>query len=212
MDDRLTDLSLRDFVARLATSNPVPGGGSAAALAGALGAALVHMVVELTRGRPSAVGQEDALSEIALGATSAQSELLRLVEVDAAAYEAVVGARRLPRDSDRDREARRVQVEAATRDATRVPLEIARHASTVLELAERLAPIGNPNAISDVSVGARLAATAVRGAADNVLINVPFLPEDEPLRSDAPAEVERLLAALGNREASIAAAVGERMG
>jgi len=211
MDQRLTDLPIRDFVARLATGSPVPGGGSAAALAGALGAALVHMVVELTSGRPAAEGHEDLLADLRLAAATTQSELLRLVEVDAAAYDAVIRGRRLPRDTEREREARRVAIDAATRDATRIPLETARHAATVIDLAERLVPIANRNAISDLAVGAQLAATAVRGATHNVRINVAFLPDDEPLRGSALAEVERLLAELPDREHAVVAAVEERM-
>jgi formiminotetrahydrofolate cyclodeaminase len=212
MDDRLTDLTVRDFVARLATSAPAPGGGSAAALAGAMGAALMHMVVQLTAGRPDAAAHEDTLTELRIAAASAQSELLRLTDADAAAYDAVVRARRLPRDSDRDRAMRRVQIDAATRDATRIPLDTARHAAGILDIAERLVPIGNRNAISDVGVGALLAATAVRGAAHNVLINLPFLPEDDPLRAEAPGAVRALLDTLAPREAAIADAVEERMG
>jgi glutamate formiminotransferase/formiminotetrahydrofolate cyclodeaminase len=212
MDERLTNLSVREFVARLATNSPVPGGGSAAALAGAMAAALMHMVIELTAGRPAAQDHETALADLKLAAAAAQSELLALTETDAAAYEAVVRARRLPRDTDRDREARQVQIHAATRDATRVPLDAARQAARILDIAAALVPIGNRNAISDVGVGALLAAAAVRGAAHNVLINIPFLPDDDPLRTDAPAAVRELLDALPARESAIAAAVEERMG
>jgi glutamate formiminotransferase/formiminotetrahydrofolate cyclodeaminase len=211
MTERLTELTVRDFAAALATRSPVPGGGSAAALAGAMGAALMHMVVELTAGKPAAEAHERTLAELRLAAATEQSELLRLVELDAAAYDAVIRSRRLPRDTDRDREARRIQVEAATRDATRVPLDTARHAFGILAIAERLVPIGNRNAISDVGVGALLAATAVRGAAHNVRINLPFLPEDDPLRREASAAVDDLLAELPERERAVAAAVEERM-
>lgn len=211
MDERLTDLTVREFLARLATNSPVPGGGSAAALAGAMGAALMHMVVELTSGRAAAEPHEELLAELRLEAATAQSELMALAEADAAAYDAVIRARRLPRETERDRENRTVQVDTATREATRVPLETARQAAVILDIAARLVPIGNRNAISDVGVGALLAATAVRGAAHNVLINVPYLPDSEPLRAGAPDEVRRLLAGLPEREAAVTAAVEERM-
>src|SRR5918992_4190366 len=100
MDERLSDLTVRQFVEHLATSDPVPGGGSAAALAGAMGAALVRMVVELSVGRPAAGGHEDALAEIATASTTWQSELLNLAQLDANAYASVVHARRLPRHSE----------------------------------------------------------------------------------------------------------------
>src|SRR3990170_1249130 len=212
MDDRLTDLSVRNLVERLATNDPIPGGGSASALAGAMGAALVQMVVALTVGRPSAAEHGGALMEIAETAVAAQSDLLRLAELDATAYAAVVAARRLPRDTERERQARDVQVAAATREATMAPLETARSAAGVLCLAERLAPIGNRHAISDVGVGALLAATAMRGAALNVRINLPHLPAGEPLRVEAAAVVDEVLAGLDAREAALRRAVEERLG
>lgn len=212
MEDRLSEMSVREFVERLATRAPVPGGGSAAALAGAMGAALVHMVVELTAGRPAAAEHEELLTGLGLEAASAQSDLLRLVEVDAAAYDAVIQARRLPKQTDRERELRQVMIDGATRDATRVPLQAAERAVAVLDLAERLLPIANRHAISDVGVGALLAATAVRGAVQNALINVPSLPADDPLRAEAPVAVERLLDGLGERHDAILSAVRERMG
>jgi len=211
MEERLNGLTVRQLVERLATSDPVPGGGSAAALAGAMGAALVHMVVELTAGRPVAEGSEDALAEIGAAATNWQSELLNLAEVDANAYAAVVAARRLPRESERDRRARDVQIAAAVREATRAPLVTARVSNEVLALTELLAPIGNRNAVSDVGVAALLAVTAVRGAALNVEINLPYLAPDEPLRREAADEIGMLLVGLDDRERAVRRAVAERL-
>lgn len=211
METRLADLSVADLIDRLATHDPIPGGGSAAALTGAMAAALVQMVVELTRGRPAAEGREDELTEIGVAAAGFQSELVRLAEVDAAAYRSVLDARRLPRETERDREARRVQVDAATREAIRAPMATADRASRVLEIAGRLAPIGNRNAISDVGVGAELAAAAIRGALLNVEINLPYLPDDDELRPDAEGLVRELRGGLDRREVEIRAAVAERL-
>jgi len=212
MDDRLTDLPARTLIERLATSDPIPGGGSAAALAGAMGAALVHMVVSLTSGRPAAESHEAALLEIGNAATTAQSDLLRLTELDAVAYAAVVSARRLPRETELERQSRDVQVASAIREATMAPLETARRAADVLTLAERLAPMGNRHAISDVGVGALLAAAAMRGAALNVRINLPYLAADDPLRAEAAAGLDTIFANLDERERSIRQAVEERLG
>ena len=212
MDSRLTDLTVTDLVGRLGSDDPIPGGGSASALAGAMAAALVHMVVELTGGRPAAEEHEAALGEIRLAATSLQSDLLRLSEVDAAAYASVVRARRMPRGDDRERELRRVEVETATREATTAPLEIARRAADVLHLAEELAPIGNRNAVSDVGVAGLLASAALRGAAMNVEINLPFLVEDDPLRDEATDALNELLAGLDDRDRTLRTAVGGRIG
>ena len=211
MDERLPELTVRSLVERLASSDPVPGGGSASALAGAIGAALVHMVIELTQGRPAGEGHEETLAEIRTAAVALRSELLDLAEMDASAYKAVVQARRLPRDSELDRNARDARVGAAIHEATRVPLATARAASEVLELARRLAPIGNRNAVSDVGVAGLLATAAVRGAALNVEINLPYVTGDDVLRQVAGTEIEGLLATLEERDRSVRAAVAERL-
>ncbi len=211
MEKRLSELTVRTFVEHLATSDPVPGGGSAAAMAGAMGAALVHMVVELTMGRPAADGNEDALTRTRSAAVAWQSELINLAELDANAYDAVVRARKLPRETERQRDVRSVHIAASLREATRIPLATARAASEVLDLAEGLAPIGNRNAVSDVGVAALLAVAALRGAALNVQINLPYISDDEPLRAGAEEEIERMLSTLDDRERAIRRAVDERL-
>jgi glutamate formiminotransferase/formiminotetrahydrofolate cyclodeaminase len=169
------------------------------------------MVVALTANRPAAAGNEEILAEIGSGAVAAQSELLRLAELDAAAYDAVIRARRLPKDTERERQSRDAQVHQATREATLAPLETVRRAADVLGLAERLAPIGNRNAVSDVGVGALLAVTAVRGAALNVRINLPYLADDDPLRDDADAQLQALLDRIDERERDVRNAVEARL-
>jgi formiminotetrahydrofolate cyclodeaminase len=209
---RLNDLPAPELIERMATGDPIPGGGSAAALAGAMGAGLLRMVVALTSGRPAAAGDEKELAEIAIGAASCQSELLNLVELDAVAYDGVIRARRLPRATDLERQTRDVQVAAATREATRAPLQTARLAEQVLSLAERLAPIGSRNAISDAGVGALLAAAALRGAVLNVQINLPYLDADDALRTIATDELERLLGGLDERERAVREQVEGHLG
>lgn len=211
MDARLTNLPTRELIERLATSDPIPGGGSASALAGAMAAALVHMVVALTANRPAAAGNEEILDEIGSEAVAAQSELLRLAELDAAAYDAVIRARRLPKDTELERQSRDTQVHQATREATLAPLETVRRAADVLGLAERLAPIGNRNAVSDVGVGALLAVTAMRGAVLNVRINLPYLPNDDPLREEAAGQLHALLDRIDERERDVRHAVEARL-
>ena len=209
---RLNDLPAPELIERMASGDPIPGGGSAAALAGAMGAGLLRMVVALTSGRPAAADDERELTEIAMGAANCQSELLNLVELDAVAYDGVIRARRLPRATDLERETRAVQVAAATREATRAPLQTARLAEQVLSLAERLAPIGSRNAISDAGVGALLAVAALRGAVLNVQINLPYLDADDALRTIAVDELERLLGGLDERERAIREQVEGQLG
>lgn len=209
MDERLTELTVRELVEHLATREPVPGGGSAAAMAGAMGAALVRMVVELTLGRATSESAE-AVGHIGSAAATWQSELLNLADLDANAYGAVAKARRLPRGTELETKTRDVQVAAAMREATRVPLQTIRAASAVLELAAQLAPLGNRHAISDVGVGASLASAAARGAALNVRINLPHLRDDE-LRAEASAMLETLLPELEERERALGELVEARM-
>lgn len=212
MDTRLTELSVADLVGRLATDDPVPGGGSASALAGAMGAALVQMVVQLTAGRSASTDDEPALAEIRREAASLQSELMRLAEADSAAYASVVAARRMPRGTELETESRRVQLDAAIREATRAPMYTATRAGDVLALAERLVPMGSRNAVSDVGVAGHLAAASIRGAALNVEINLPHLGGDEELAGEARRTVDGLLRDLDGREQALATAVNERIG
>jgi formiminotetrahydrofolate cyclodeaminase len=208
----ILEQSVARFTQGLATRDPVPGGGSAAAVVGSIAAALVAMVVELSLGRPELAGHERELRRIGEAAASQRRSLLDLAERDAAAYAAVIAARRLGRATEAERSARGAAIAAATRDATRVPLETAESAAEVLELATQVAPLGNPNAVSDAGVAAHLAAAAVRGALLNVRINLPYLADDDPLRSDASARAEEMSAAAGRLEAAAREAVEARIG
>lgn len=209
---RLDDLTVGAFAERLASRDPAPGGGSAAAIVGALAAALVRMVVELSVGRAEQAADEVALREIGEEAAHTQRELLELAERDAAAFAGVVAARRLPRDTDVERQARAVAVTAGLHDSTQVPLRTAEVASEVLDLAARVAPIGNRHAASDAGVAAHLARAAMLGAALNVRINIVSLADDDPLRSQAGTALERLLVDINVREAAALDAVEARIG
>jgi formiminotetrahydrofolate cyclodeaminase len=207
----IAELTVRDLTARLASRAPVPGGGSASALSGALGAALVEMVCELTVGRPEYEEVDPVARQIGAAASELRASLLTAAEEDAAAYLSVVAARRMPRDNEAERAARKAAVGEASVAATEVPLRIARLAAEVLDLAAGIAPIGNRNAASDAGVAALLAATAMRGASLNVTINLPSLPEGHALRTDAPKRVAELEARVARREGEALAAVRQRM-
>ena len=208
---RLIDLTFDALTERMASSDPVPGGGSAAALAGAMGAALVAMVAALTSGRPEYAEHEATVSVMRADALSRRGLLLELAEQDATAYESVVRARHMPKDSKADRDSRATALRGAMLDAARVPLRTAAVAAEVLELAERIAPIGNRNAVSDAGVAAQLAAAALRGALLNVRINLPYLAADEPLRLSAPGEIRRLETLAAQREGAALQAVDARL-
>jgi formiminotetrahydrofolate cyclodeaminase len=208
---QLTDLSVQAFLERLGSSDPVPGGGSAAALATAMGAALVAMVAELTIGRPAYAEHETTIRHLRFDALDRRTELLSLAQEDATAYDVVVRARHMPKDSEADRAARTSALQEAMREAARIPLRAAVVGSEVLDLAERIAPIGNRNAASDAGVAAQLAAAGLRGALLNVRINLPYLADDDPLRQSAPAEITRLEALATTGEQAAMAAVDKRL-
>jgi len=157
-----------------------------------MGAALVAMVAELTIGRPDAAEHEAQLRELRARALVGRDTLLEFAEADAAAYAAVVAARRLPRESETDREKRATAMRTTIVTAAEVPLRTAQMSAEVLEMARDIAPIGNPNAVSDAGVAAHLAAAAIRGALLNVRINLPYLPADEPLLETASATAAHL--------------------
>jgi formiminotetrahydrofolate cyclodeaminase len=207
----LTDRSFRELTASLASREPIPGGGSAAAMSGAMGAALVSMVAELTTGRADAVEHETQLQEMHDGALASLDTLLDLADEDAAAYSAVVAARRLPKESEADREARARVLRSSMVTAAEVPLRTAQVAADVLDMARRIAMIGNPNAVSDAGVAAQLSAAAIRGALLNVRINLPFLPAGEPLLERAPGEIAVLEEAATEGERAALEVVAGRM-
>lgn len=186
--------SLDDFVAAVASNNPVPGGGSVAAHAGALGAALAHMVAGLTVGRKKYAAVDTRMREIAGTAAALQAQLATLVQRDADAYATVSAAYKLPQDSDEDKAARAVAIERALVGASTTPLETAQLCSDVAALAAECARDGNTNAVSDAGVAALLAEAAAKGAAYNVRINAVSMTDRHValrLVRDADAAVAR---------------------
>ncbi len=157
----------------LAGGAPVPGGGSAAALAGALAGALVAMVARLTIGRKAYAGVQQRVAEILAEADALRAQLRRLVDDDAAAYAKVSAAYRLPKDDPRRARA----ADEALVGAAQTPLAMARGAARLLALAKEIGTIGNRNAQSDARVGEALASAALAGAVENVRVNVASLSE-----------------------------------
>lgn len=197
---KLVDLTVAQFIAELSSRSPSPGGGSASALAGALAAALAAMVAALTLGKASYKDGEDELNEVSRKALSLQTRMMYLVDEDAQAFDALLAARRLPRDSAEAKGKREAAIQRATRKAAEVPLELARRSIEALKLAEVAVRQGNVNAISDGGVAALLGEAAFRGAVYNIRINLSSLT-DEPYKKAVEQELETLeeqMAALKN--------------
>jgi len=165
--------TLDGWLDELAGGAPAPGGGSAAALAGALAGALVAMVARLTIGRKAYAGVQQRVAEILAEADALRAQLRRLVDDDAAAYTKVSAAYRLPKDDPRRTRA----ADEALVGAAQTPLAMARGATRLLALAQEIGTIGNRNARSDAKVGEALARAALAGAVENVRVNVGSLSE-----------------------------------
>jgi formiminotetrahydrofolate cyclodeaminase len=174
----LGSLTIDDFLARLGSSDPTPGGGALAALSGAMSAAMLGMVCNLTIGRPRFADVETEVKALLARCHDLQQRLLQLADADAEAYLAVRDAYRLKRDTDAEREARAAAIEASMHRATEVPVDTARAARVALDLAVIAARITNPVALGDVAVATHLALGAGRGAADQTRMNLATLSDE----------------------------------
>lgn len=175
----LLEMNLRHFVNELSTDSPAPGGGSAAALCGALSAALSSMVSHLTVGRKGYERVQREVKQLAVEAQALMDALLEAVDLDSEAFNKVMEAHRLPKKTEEQAAERDREVEAATREATLVPLGVLDKSIGLLKLAKKVARLGNKNSLSDAGVAGLTAQAAAEGAYYNVRINLPSLQDAE---------------------------------
>ncbi len=161
-----------DFLNELSTNSPAPGGGSVAALAGSLGAALSSMVASLTHEKKDMLNNKPLMDEIGVEAQELKDQLAILVEEDTQAFNKVMEANRLPVSTDEEKSIKKENLENANKYAIQIPLETAQKCLRVIELSELLVINGNPNSVSDVGVAAEVALAGLRGACMNVMINL----------------------------------------
>jgi len=171
-NSRLSSPAFGQFLEALADGSPTPGGGSAAAYAGAMGASLVAMVARLTLGKKKYTEVQDQMLSILDEAEVLRKQLTVAVDEDATAFEKVMAAFRLPKDTDDQSAVRATAIQQATIHAAEVPLETARKSLRVMELAADAAKLGNLNAITDAATGAMMAQAALTSAGYNVRINI----------------------------------------
>lgn len=176
---QLVELSVSDFTSALGSDAPAPGGGSASAAAGASGAALLGMVARLTLGKEKYKDAWEEMEDVANDVDEIRKRLLELVDEDTRSYEAIVAARKQPKETPEQKAVRQKAIDAATILATTVPMQTASFSAVALSLAPAVAERGNPNAASDVFVAALLLQAAVEGALANVRINLPGIGDEE---------------------------------
>lgn len=195
----LVNMSVVEFSNVLASDAPAPGGGSVAALSGALGADLVRMVCNLSSGRAEYAEHEHEIVR-ALEASSALSRsLLECVDRDTEAFNGVMAAFKLPKSTDEEKAERREAIQRGYKDAVQSPLRTARECLKVIVIAESLFGRTNSNALSDLAVGAEQAHAGLRGAVLNIRINLPSIKDDTfvtATRSEADSLVREGDAAL----------------
>jgi glutamate formiminotransferase/formiminotetrahydrofolate cyclodeaminase len=206
----LPNLAVKDFLDELASASPAPGGGSTAALAGALGAALSGMVARLTLGREKLRDSWPAMEEAAADADRLRARFLCLVDEDADAYLAVVAARKLPKATDEERGARERVLACAVLRSARVPLETLLLASQAVGLAARVLERGSPSCLTDAGSAVQAARLAAEAAAYNVRINLPQIV-DAAERARLARETDAALVAVRSEAERLAGIVEARL-
>ncbi len=206
MAEHLTARSCEDFVSALAAKEPVPGGGGAAALAGAIGVALCSMVGNFTTGKKAYAAVEGDIARMLAEATDVRMRLLQLVEEDAEAFAPLSQAYAIPRDDP----SRADVLEEATKWACAAPLEMMRQTCRAIELLEEMGEKGSRMLVSDVGCGAHLCRAALEAASLNVLVNTAVL-RDRAFATATEAECDALLAEFVPRAEACAADVMRRI-
>src|SRR5438132_8024825 len=189
----LVKMDVRDFCNETLSDSPAPGGGSVAALMGALGASLGGMVANLSAGKRGWDDKLQFFSDWAVKAQKLKDELLHLVDEDTNAFNKVMDAFGLPKGSDEEKKARAAAIESATKYAAEIPLKVMETATKSYELLTEMAERGNPVSVSDVGVGICATRACIDGAALNVRINLGQL-KDEKFKAALSAKVKTIQA------------------
>jgi formiminotetrahydrofolate cyclodeaminase len=173
----LTTKTVDEFIDEVASSSPTPGGGSVAALAGALGAALTAMVCNLTIGKKKYLGVQREMEEVLKQSDNLQASFVKLIDDDAEAFNTVMSAFDLPKETEEEKTKRAEAIQQATKNATEIPLRVMQFCEQALVLTRAAAEKGNVNSISDAGVAALMLHAACLGAKLNVRINLGSLKD-----------------------------------
>ncbi len=198
----LVKKTITEFLEQTSSGTPVPGGGSVSALSAALGAGLIEMVANLTVAKKGYEAVEAQMQDIGEKVRSLRKKLVTAVDEDSNAYNEVLAAFRLSKNSEAEQETRSQAIQTAMQNAARVPLAVAYDALQVMDLAEKVIRDGNRNAVSDGAVGVMMARTAVLGALFNVRINLSSV-KDSVFVEEMTREVDKLESRVHQREKEI---------
>jgi len=175
----LKNMTITEFLDELASSSPAPGGGSAACVAGAMGAALGSMVANLTIGKEKYQEVEELFTKAKEQTEKLRQELTDLIDKDANAFSGVIEAFKMPKDTEEQKKARSAKIQEEYKKAAMVPMETCRACRKVIDLLLETGTKGNKNAVSDIAVGALCALTGLKAASLNVEINLPAIKDEE---------------------------------
>lgn len=184
-------MKLRDFLEKLSSKEPAPGGGSASALAGATAASLGCMVANLTIGKKKYQDVEEQIKKTKEKLEEYRNKFLIEMEEDAKAFNKVIDALKLPKDTEEQKKVRKEKIQEATKEATLVPIQISKDALDVMELVESIAEKGYKMALSDAVIAVILAKDAVLGGIYNVKINLPNI-KDQEFVDNLKSQIEKM--------------------
>ncbi len=205
------DQPLRHFMDKLASKSPEPGGGSVAALTGALGAGLVSMVCSLTLGKEKYREVQPQVEALIKESENLRAEMQDLIQKDTEAYGALSEVYKMPKNTDAEKAARTAKMQEALKKACQVPFDIGLKSLEVAKLAERAADIGNVGAVSDAGVAVLLAKACAESAALNVKINVNSI-KDEAYNKDTWTRMQDVLRQVAALEKSVMETTYKKMG
>ncbi|GAB4544311.1 MAG: cyclodeaminase/cyclohydrolase family protein [Anaerolineae bacterium] len=204
------DRQVQTFLEELAGSSPTPGGGSAAALAGAMGAGLISMVCRLTIGRKRFADVENEIRDVLEEAEALRIRLTDLADADSQAFDQVMAAYGLPKETQEQGAARQTAIQTALQNATQVPLETVRACARVVKLAAQVIAKINPNALSDAGAAALLAEAGLRAAQLNVAINLGAIDAPEFVQ-ETQEDLHRIIAGVNQEKEHVFAYVLEHV-
>lgn len=198
----LKKLTVEGFINETASSSPAPGGGSIAALNAASSAALIAMVAQLTLGKEKYAASQEKMQEVAQKAGALKDQFLAFIDEDSNAFNKIMAAFKLPKDTDEAKKARSAAIQEATKGAALVPFKVGKTANELFALAEAVILRGNPNAVTDGAVAAMNARAAVRGAFLNVKINLGSI-KDAQFVEDLKKQMAAIEADVDAREQAL---------